>query len=511
MPTITKAVLTVTSSYAAAAASAPSGESGGYINIWDIRPWLPWESRSTVGSGNWQDYLSRGGVFDSSQAPGYVPVDQGPKSWAKRTDSVTIYDTSLISGDPFTPSARHGSGTSTAYTATPTSPVAFDASSPESFLDTLVVAAYAWQSGAPGSGFPVGTDTLRIYSAYVDVTFDSGATVRYYPQSALDIAHGTVVRLGSPMGVLNAANAIDSDPDTYATIQETNGFWIEIFPWTGFSALWHPEVLLLAGWSWGSVECNDPPTGVIGEAYEHTFSISGGTGPYTWGISAGSLPPGLSLDADTGEITGTPTTAGVYSYTVTVGDASGIPVSVACSITVHPWGFLTCNNPPTGAIGQSYTHSFTLTLTGGTGPFAWSITDGALPDGLTLDAETGGVTGTPTVGGDYTYTVTVENHGGFAISVECFIRIVDLHFVLDLWVWRVLNQFVDLEQSVMFPPGYERALRLQLAAEFARQFPGHDTSRVKAQLAAAVAALDRANVANSQAVEELPQESPNGQ
>jgi F5/8 type C domain len=76
---------------------------------------------------------------------------------------------------------------------------------------------------------------------------------------------------------------------------------------------------------------------------------------------------------------------------------------------------------------------------------------------------------------------------------------------LDLWVWRTLKTFIATDQDIQFPPGYERAMRLQLAVEFARQYPGHDLTRVRKQLAQAIEAIDKINVSNSQAIEDLPE------
>jgi hypothetical protein len=77
-----------------------------------------------------------------------------------------------------------------------------------------------------------------------------------------------------------------------------------------------------------------PPAGQVGVAYTDTLTATGGTTPYTWSVSAGSLPPGITLTASTGVLAGTPTTAGTFSFTVKVTDATGLTATKATSITI---------------------------------------------------------------------------------------------------------------------------------------------------------------------------------
>lgn len=83
------------------------------------------------------------------------------------------------------------------------------------------------------------------------------------------------------------------------------------------------------------VTCDNPPAGSVGVAYTHTFPAGGGFTPYTFSISAGALPPGLSLNASTGVVSGTPTTSGIYFFTVMVTDADGTTNTVNCSIAIN--------------------------------------------------------------------------------------------------------------------------------------------------------------------------------
>jgi hypothetical protein len=97
-----------------------------------------------------------------------------------------------------------------------------------------------------------------------------------------------------------------------------------------------------------SLDCGNPPVGFVAIAYASGLIAMGGTPPYTFTIIAGSLPPGLSLNASTGVISGIPNTAGTYSYTARVTDSSAGSSSVDCSIIIDPG---TQTNPVAGGGG----------------------------------------------------------------------------------------------------------------------------------------------------------------
>ena len=76
------------------------------------------------------------------------------------------------------------------------------------------------------------------------------------------------------------------------------------------------------------------PAGLVGTAYSAGLAATGGTAPYTWSISAGTLPAGLSLNSATGAITGTPTTAGTSSVTFRATDSVGSTATFTTSMVV---------------------------------------------------------------------------------------------------------------------------------------------------------------------------------
>ena len=149
-----------------------------------------------------------------------------------------------------------------------------------------------------------------------------------------------------------------------------------------------------------------PPAAAVGTAYSDTLTATGGTTPYTWSVNAGTLPPGITLSS-AGVLSGTPTTAGSYPFTVNVIDANKGIATASITLVVTAALALTFPAPPSGTVGFAYTD--TLTAAGGTAPYTWSVSAGTLPAGLTLNASTGVVSGTPTAAGTSSFTVKVTD------------------------------------------------------------------------------------------------------
>src|SRR5664280_1510634 len=154
------------------------------------------------------------------------------------------------------------------------------------------------------------------------------------------------------------------------------------------------------------------PPGVVGAPYSATLGVVRGTGtpPFTWSITSGNLPPGLSLNSSTGAITGTPTTIGNSSFTVQVTDAKSLTASEILSINVRGSVAITPASLPGGQVSIPY--SATLMATGGVLPYSWSVASGSLPPGLSLTTNpdsTATISGTPTTIGTSTFTIQVAD------------------------------------------------------------------------------------------------------
>ncbi|MBA2642006.1 MAG: putative Ig domain-containing protein, partial [Actinobacteria bacterium] len=145
------------------------------------------------------------------------------------------------------------------------------------------------------------------------------------------------------------------------------------------------------------------------QAYNETLVATGGTPPYTWSVSAGSLPPGLSLDPASGALTGTPSAAGSYSFTARVLDSQSQSDTQVLSIAVADPLAITTTSLSGGTVGQAY--SQTAAATGGATPYTWSVSVGTLPPGLGLNSGTGAISGTPTTEGTYAFMVQAADSG----------------------------------------------------------------------------------------------------
>jgi hypothetical protein len=176
------------------------------------------------------------------------------------------------------------------------------------------------------------------------------------------------------------------------------------------------------------------PVGTVGSPYSFAFTGAGGCGPalpYQYSLIGGSLPPGLTL-ASSGQVSGTPTNAGGWSFWVNLSDQNP-PSASWCvpadaqrefTITINGAGSpapgpgpgpapapvlsITTSSLPMATVGATY--STTLSASGGSGTKTWTVTAGSLPAGLSLSAN-GVVSGTPTAQGTASFTANVSAGG----------------------------------------------------------------------------------------------------
>ncbi len=155
---------------------------------------------------------------------------------------------------------------------------------------------------------------------------------------------------------------------------------------------------------------------MVSTAYSRTITASGGTAPYTYAVTAGVLPSGLSLSL-AGVLSGKATAGGTFNFTVRATDAASFTGSRAYTLNVSaPSMNITPALFPAATKGVAY--SQTATGSGGTAPYTF-ISIGSLPAGLTLSSA-GVFSGTPTVSGTFSvrFQITDSSTGTGPYSIS---------------------------------------------------------------------------------------------
>lgn len=165
-----------------------------------------------------------------------------------------------------------------------------------------------------------------------------------------------------------------------------------------------------------SITAASPPVGTSGLAYPgYTFTARGGTPPIKW-TESGPVPSGLRLSAS-GQLSGTPVTAGTYPFSITGTDSSMPPLTARAQVSLKindtPIVVAASPSPPAGMVSTSYP-AFGFSASGGSPPYAWSAS-GTLPPGLMFGKD-GTVSGTPTSAGTFSFSVTATDSAQTPVS-----------------------------------------------------------------------------------------------
>jgi hypothetical protein len=324
-------------------------------------------------------------------------------SWAVTSGTLptglTLASNGKVSGTATTVSSRTVTLTATEAStlATASASVTFDVYAPVSVSNTTL---------------PIGV----VGSAYSrQLTASGGSSIQW------SVASGST----APAGLTLAADGTLSGTPTTSTAYSFSAKAYD--PVSTSSALMVVSLTVAPALAVSTATLPDATTGT---AVSSTVTATGGTGSSTWSITAGSLPPGLSLTpagANTVTVTGTPTTTGTYPFTLKATNAAtaasaGGTASKSLSIRVADPLVVTSAATPVGVPGVAYTT--TLGATGGVGPVTFAMSNGAvLPDGLALSSD-GVVSGTPTTAGDYSLGVVVTDSRGVSATGAIALSIV---------------------------------------------------------------------------------------
>ncbi|MES2595806.1 MAG: putative Ig domain-containing protein [Verrucomicrobiota bacterium] len=163
----------------------------------------------------------------------------------------------------------------------------------------------------------------------------------------------------------------------------------------------------------------------VGVSYSANIVAAGGTAPYLWEVIAGALPAGLTLNSDTGLLSGLPSAAVSASFTVQITDANNLTVTKALQLSVQPFVITTASPLPSSLVNVPY--EVNLAATGGTGPYTWSVSNGTLPAGLAL-SNVGVLSGSATAAaaGTTTFTVQITDTNQLTATKEVSVTFVNL-------------------------------------------------------------------------------------
>jgi hypothetical protein len=293
-------------------------------------------------------------------------------------------------------------------------------------LFTITAAGVSSQpfGGAEVTGFGV-PQAMAWNDEGTNSVSDGSATVSFEwagpPQDSEtggDVADDTVAITETPGGaVQDFAASTEGDSATFSSLTDGTFYTFSdtVSNVCGTSAAAQDSPVFIPGVL--PTVSGTPPTGVVGDAYDFAFTSAGNPAP-DLSVTSGALPPGLDL-SDDGTISGTPTTPGSYSATVTAANDVGIQpfssgqASDSFSMTVDEAPSLT--SPDTAAFTVGQDGSFMVTSSGYPAPELSE--SGPLPSGLVFDVQPGGtasITGTPASGSNGVYPITVTASNGVA-------------------------------------------------------------------------------------------------
>jgi hypothetical protein len=147
--------------------------------------------------------------------------------------------------------------------------------------------------------------------------------------------------------------------------------------------------------------------GEVGIRFRTTFTAAGGSGTYTWSLTAGALPAGVALDAATGTITGTPRRAGNYSFVLTATDSEGRVATTSAAMRVAARLVIKTPRLKPAALARAY--RLRVVARGGVQPLTWRVVRGRLPAGVLLSARLGTLAGSPRGAGSFRVTVEARD------------------------------------------------------------------------------------------------------
>ncbi len=195
------------------------------------------------------------------------------------------------------------------------------------------------------------------------------------------------------------------------------------------------------------------PNRSVNVPYSQQLKASCGTPPYTFTKVSGSFPPGFPAFAlpSGGLLSGTPTTAGVYHFTVMATDSNGCAGTIDYTLFICP---PTISPPtlPSGTVGTRYTQP--ITANDGSGSYTFSVPANTLPPGLILCLPNratrlpAAISGTPTTSGTFTFTVTAVDTVSGCVGSQTYTIVVTCGLTLSPAILSMATLGVPYNETI---------------------------------------------------------------
>ncbi|KRA95595.1 hypothetical protein ASD83_18260 [Devosia sp. Root685] len=257
------------------------------------------------------------------------------------------------------------------------------------FFAALLLVAPAW---AQITLAPVSLPDATVGAPYSQSFFILGGTAPYHVSLAGRLPAGMTFAnemiAGTPTESGTFSFSVFADDSVGAS--DTRGYTLSVRP---------PTI---------SVSPGSLPGGTVASAYSQSLSAFGGTAPYSFSVS-GTLPPGITM-GPTGLLSGTPSSPGSYTFSAIVADSTTgdgpYLASFPYTLVIAPPSLSLSPSLPNATVGQAYAE--TISATGGSAPYTFSLASGALPAGLSLGAD-GSISGTAQEDGTFNFTVSAQD------------------------------------------------------------------------------------------------------
>lgn len=228
------------------------------------------------------------------------------------------------------------------------------------------------------------------------------------PVSQVLVASGTTPLVWSVVSGMPSGLTLSSAGNLYGSPTSTGSYTLTVKCENAFGNNTKVYTGTVGGVVAPTISTTTLGTVLAGTAFSLTL-VTSGSSATSWAVQSGTLPTGLSLNTSTGEISGTPSATGSYTFTIRATNSAGYNDKAFSGSVTGSAPIITTTS--LGTLYRAFSSSITVAATG-SATITFAVQSGSLPTGLSLNTSTGAITGTPSATGSYTFTVRATNSYG---------------------------------------------------------------------------------------------------